>query len=118
MKAINKEIVGKPRVSVTACQLDLIHKGKEIEVKADAAIKNNTSNPIDTYYFSLNPGLEIQKVISNGKELRYTRNIHIISIEPLKPLLPNGIDSLYIHYSGKIKVLTPIEKQAGQDYYQ
>ena len=102
MTVVNKQLSYKPRISIIKCSLDLIHQGAEIEVTANIKFKNDTSANIIEYIFSLNPGLEILKVENNKKALNFSHNLHIVKIEPLMPLQPGDIDSLCIHYRGKI----------------
>jgi ABC-type transport system involved in multi-copper enzyme maturation permease subunit len=103
MRLLNKQFADNPRISITGCKLDLIHHGNEIEVNADLTLKNNTAVAIDNYVFSLNPGMKIKKITSYGKDLGYNRDLHIITVQPAgKNLQPEHIDSLTIHYSGKI----------------
>ena len=102
MKALNKEYAVEPRVSITDCNFDLIHKGKEIEIKAEIKFKNTTDSIVVNYIFSLNPGLEVQKVISSGNNINFNRNLHILTVEPSTQLQPGDIDSLIIHYRGTI----------------
>ena len=102
MNDLNKSLAEKPRVSVTDCDLDLVHKGKTIGVNAKITFKNTTGSALDTYIFSLNPGLKIQSIEHNTKELGFKRNLHIVTVEPSVALSPGGIDSLTIHYRGNI----------------
>ena len=102
MTTLNKSLAEKPRVSVTGCDLDLVHKGKTIEVKAKLKFKNKTGSALDTYSFSLNPGLKIQSIEHNTQELGFKRNLHIITVEPSSALSPGGTDSLTFHYRGNI----------------
>ncbi|MFC1490031.1 hypothetical protein ACFL6K_02350, partial [Candidatus Latescibacterota bacterium] len=102
MNTLNNETASKPRVSITDCSLDLVHRGKNIDVSSHVTFENNTSSSIDTYIFSLNPGLEILDVSSDGKKLSFNRNLHILTVEPQTALNAGEIDSLSIHYQGTI----------------
>ncbi|MFC1490028.1 M1 family aminopeptidase [Candidatus Latescibacterota bacterium] len=102
MNSLNHETASKPRVSITDCDLDLVHRGKNIDVCSHVTFENNTSSSIDTYIFSLNPGLEILDVSSDGKKLTFSRDLHILTVKPQTALITGGIDSLSIHYRGSI----------------
>ena len=102
MTALNKQLADEPKISITDLNIDLTHQGKEIEVKADIQFANNTTSTIDKYILSLNPGLEIQKVVREGKNLNFNRNLHILNIEPSANLQPDDTDSLSIYYRGSI----------------
>ena len=91
------------RVSVTDCDLDLVHNGNEIDVTAHLAFTNKNGEPITEYLFSLNPGLKILSVHGkNGEELGFIRELHLLSVTPDSELMPGGSDFFMIHYSGTI----------------
>ncbi|MFC1490029.1 M1 family aminopeptidase [Candidatus Latescibacterota bacterium] len=102
MNTLNNETASKPRLSITDCSLDLVHSGTNIDVSSHVTFENKTSSPIDSYIFSLNPGLEILDVTSNGEKLTFSRDLHILTVEPQTALYAGGIDSLSIHYRGSI----------------
>ncbi|UCE06078.1 MAG: hypothetical protein JSW07_21240, partial [bacterium] len=91
-----------PKVTLLNCDLDFKHAGKEIQVKSNLKIKNNSSDTIKKYLFSLNPGLKVQKVTSNQENLKFDRNIHLLEVTPANSLAPGATDSLTINYQGKI----------------
>lgn len=99
---INRNEVFKPEVSLKTCAITLNHTGKSVDAEAHLVFKNNTSNAINQYVFSLNPGLMVNKILYGGNDIMFSRNLHIISVEPSTALSPGTIDSLTITYSGKI----------------
>lgn len=102
MVEINNKLYDEPVVSTLSSDIDLIHAGNGIQVKANLIIQNNTSQIIDRYIFSLNPGLTVQRVKADSRELDFTREMHILSVTPFEQLLPQTTDSLTISYSGTI----------------
>jgi len=98
----NRKFENRNFCSVTDAKIDLVHKGKSIEVTAGLKIINNNSENLDRYLFSLNPSLNVVKVISGGKELKFTRINQMIDIDPERTLEPGKSDSLAISYSGSI----------------
>ncbi|MFC1693263.1 hypothetical protein ACFL1R_07145 [Candidatus Latescibacterota bacterium] len=102
MAVINDHIGNEEHVSMTDCRLELIHDKNVIDVTAQITVRNNTSKPHDTYYFSLNPGLTIREITDSGQPVAFTRNLHIITIEPHHALPPKGSDTLVIRYHGTI----------------
>ncbi|HUU27135.1 MAG TPA: hypothetical protein VM123_04915 [archaeon] len=102
MLALSKDLTQTSTVSVHSCGLDLTHTGKEIAVRAGLAFTNKTPEDLERYIFSLNPGLEVTSVTRSGKDIPYTRNLHILSVEPEGALKPGAIDSLTISYRGSI----------------
>jgi len=103
MSDLNKKYADTPRVSVTGCNLDLVHLGKEIEVKATVHFTNKNNTSLDTYIFSLNPGLEVLEVTGDGQNVDFKRDTYILTIRPAgNNLKPGSSDSLLIHYRGNI----------------
>jgi hypothetical protein len=89
-------------VTVTDADIEVVHNGESISVKASVVFRNDNNMPVDKYYFSLNPSLSIEKIISKRREISYSRNFHMIDIQSDKSLNPGEKDSLQIIYSGKI----------------
>jgi len=102
MVELNRQTVEKPMVSLDRCDLDLTHAGEKIEVQARLAFTNNTPGPVNRYIFSLNPGLELGAVTRGGREVPFTRNLHLFTVEPPDALAPGAADSLTVSYSGAI----------------
>jgi hypothetical protein len=102
MAALNHDFAGTDKVTPIEWKLNLIHKGKRIDVQANLKFKNTRDLAINKYVFSLNPGLKVENILSNQQPLDFNRDHHIISVTPSKPLAPNSIDSLTIHYNGNI----------------
>jgi hypothetical protein len=88
--------------SLSRAEIDFEHLGDSFSASADLHFTNNNVQPLDTYLFSLNPGLRVGRVSSSGKELNYKMTGHIIAIDPAKPLAPGEKDSISISWSGKV----------------
>ena len=88
--------------SVTEASIKFDHKGKSFEATAELEIINNNRMPLTSYIFSLNPSLNVQKVTSDGRELKFLRTNQIMEIDPGRALDPGKKDSLLISYSGSI----------------
>jgi ABC-type transport system involved in multi-copper enzyme maturation permease subunit len=99
----NRQFENRSFVSLTNAEIDLAHKGNSFDASAVLKFANETSEIMDTYLFSLNPGLRVSSVTSGGKDLAYKTINHIIEINPGRTLLPGQSDSLTISYSGTIK---------------
>jgi hypothetical protein len=98
----NREFENKKFASTTDASIEFIHKGNSFEAKAALTISNDNSEPLDQYYFSLNPSLKVTKISSGGKDLNYKRINHIIEITPGKRLNPGESDNINFEYSGGI----------------
>jgi hypothetical protein len=103
MTALNNRIGDKEHVTVTGCLIELIHDGGAIDVTATISVINNSPKPLDTYYFSLNPGLNIAGINDgSGAPVPYSRDLHIAAIDPSHALPPGAVETLVIRYSGAI----------------
>jgi len=100
--SINRQFESKKFPSTVSANIDLVHKGKTIDVVAGLKILNDNDSPLTEYLFSLNPGLNVSKVISGGRELKFKTTGHIIEIYPEKDLAPVAYDSVTVIYSGTI----------------
>jgi hypothetical protein len=98
----NRKFENRNFASVTDADIAFLHKGNSLEATASLKIINNNKIPLDRYLFSLNPSLNVLKVSSEGKELKFIKSNQIIEIDPGKVLEPGTIDSLLISYSGTI----------------
>ncbi|MBN2287754.1 MAG: hypothetical protein JXQ83_00380, partial [Candidatus Glassbacteria bacterium] len=58
--------------------------------------------PVERYIFSLNPGLAVGAVSRSGREVRFNRDLHLLTVEPSAALEPGGVDSLTVSYAGVI----------------
>jgi hypothetical protein len=98
----NRKFENRIFPSVTDALISLIHKGTKIEATASLKIINDNKDTLKQYLFSLNPSLNILKISSTGKELKYNKTNQIIEIYPEHTLKPGESDSLLISYSGTI----------------
>jgi len=100
---INQQYVNQPNVTPLKCDIGLTHNGDEIQSVTRYAIINNTENPLDHFYFSLNPGLSVSDIRSTSGEVEFTQTEHIINISPATPLSPGVTDTVTFLYGGTIK---------------
>ncbi|MFC1650204.1 hypothetical protein ACFL2X_01400 [Candidatus Latescibacterota bacterium] len=121
MNVLNNKYVEEPKLSVSDMHLDLVHDIDAIEVKADITFTNETSSGVDSYIFSLNPGLEVQKVERNGTSLPFGRDLHILTVEPGSDLMPGEEDTISIFYRGGINEeasYTDISEELREEKYR
>jgi hypothetical protein len=103
MADLNDELYDAPAVSITRCDIDLVHSGKMIEADARLSFRNDTHEQIERCTFMLNPGLEIERITGDGGELPFERTSHVVHISSGRVLAPGETDSLEISYRGKIE---------------
>ncbi len=89
-------------VSLTDAFIDFRHNGKSFEATAKLKFINNNKSPVDKYLFSLNPYLNVSRIASDGKEIRFERINSIIEADAGRMLAPGQSDSLDIYYAGSI----------------
>jgi hypothetical protein len=98
----NRQIENKKFASITDAAIEFVHNGNSFEATALLTISNDNKDPLNQYYFSLNPSLKVTKISSGGKELNFKRINHIIEINPGKLLQPGDSDKVEFVYSGSI----------------
>ncbi|MBN1351807.1 hypothetical protein JXJ21_20525 [candidate division KSB1 bacterium] len=101
-RQLNKTYKAHPRVQMLKCDLKLDHTGSQIAAEANLKFINNTREPIESYLFCLNPGLEVSKITGGTVELTFNRTQHILLVKPTTALAAGSTDSLTISYSGSI----------------
>ena len=84
----NRKFENKNFASITDASIDFIHKGESFEASANIKILNDNKEPLDRYLFSLNPSLNVLKITSAGKDLKFTKTNQIIEIDPGRILNP------------------------------
>jgi hypothetical protein len=98
----NRKFENNKFPDIVSDDIKLAHSGETITATAKISFKNNNTEPLAKYTFSLNPYLKVYKVSSSGKDISYKRTGHILEIEPLQPLDSGRADSVVIEYSGGI----------------
>lgn len=102
MRSLDDRLAGEPRISMKRCHLEVDHDGSEIRCTARITVRNETDRPIEHYRFILNPELTVTSAGTDGGELAFERELHIVRITPPGPLPPGEIDSLVLSYRGGI----------------
>ncbi|MFC1538302.1 hypothetical protein ACFL6H_02675 [Candidatus Latescibacterota bacterium] len=102
MNMLNETYASTLSPTVTDIQLDLVHDKDTISVSADIFFVNETSDDINSYIFSLNPGFAVQSVIRDGKNLSFERKGHILTAAPGTSLIPGEMDRITVRYRGTV----------------
>ncbi len=98
----NREFENRIFPVLTDVSIELTHEGETIEAEAYLKITNDNGEPLETYLFSLNPSLTVNKITAQARDLEYKIYNHVIEVMPGKVLLPGMSDSLKIEYTGRI----------------
>ena len=101
MIALNKEYGDEPVVSIENCELELLHRGAEIEARAVLSLVNQNQGPMDRLIFRLNPGLKVEEVTGEHR-LSFERNLHLIVVNLDRPLGSGAAAGLTVKYRGTI----------------
>ena len=109
-----------PSVRVLKCGLDITHQNDRISVIAKITFQNSNEQNIDKYFFSLNPGLQVEAISANNSDYQFVQKNQIVDVIPQKPLKSNAVDSITIKYSGIIDerycYLDIVDKRFNEDF--
>src|SRR5690606_2784376 len=103
---INDQYADYPPPSIDKCDIDLIHKGSEIEAAAKLEVENQWDSELDTLIFRLNPALIVDSVSIAGTPAAFTRRLHLVKIVCNPPLKACEKTRVQIAYHGRINVET------------
>lgn len=98
--ALNNLHVHDPKMEVDSCLLEVIQQDDNMFFKASMIIK--PIQKADKFTFCLNPGFAVKSVTSNGKDLEYERNEHILIVDFGRQVDISEIIHLSIEYGGII----------------
>ncbi|MFC2158144.1 hypothetical protein ACFLT9_09935, partial [Acidobacteriota bacterium] len=91
-------------LSMDSCSLDVEFAGSTLSVKSDIRLKNNREEPVDSILLTLNPGLQVSRLTTEGQEIDFSRDGHILFIPLTEPLGTGENYAVQIEYTG-----TPLE---------
>jgi ABC-type transport system involved in multi-copper enzyme maturation permease subunit len=100
---LNKKWIQAPDFSITACDLALSHGEERIDVEAELTVTNHSGDRITELVFSLNPGLEVSRVVSSGEQIDFERDLQILRIKPGQPLDNEDSVKVSLSYGGRIE---------------
>ena len=95
-------LVNHPHIRVNSCHLHLVHDNDTINVNARLGISNPNDTPLDRFWLSLNPGLEVYNITSQERVEDFTCCLGTVEITLGNPLPPQGIIELVVSYNGSI----------------
>jgi len=78
---INNNFYNIPNIDIDNNSISLEHNKEQISCSTNIQISNNTGNDLDKYIISLNPGLILNEIKSNNKDLNFERQENIIEIQ-------------------------------------
>ncbi len=102
MLDLNHQYFDKKNIKPESYQIDLHHRGNEIEAIVNIKFINPNTEALNNCHFSLNPGLRVTQVLKDNQALKFQQNDHLILIDMKAPINPARTDSIRIFYSGTI----------------
>lgn len=116
MITLNNKYCNNPRVYVNESNLSLEHLNNRIKVQAKLNVENKTNQSIDELIFNLNPSLKISSIKINNKDVKFSRELHLIHIPYLNKLNPKQKINISFDYSGSINENTHLLDQDLEEY--
>lgn len=102
MIKVNGRWANTRNVTVHSHAIALEWSGDEIIVTSDLLGYNNTSEPLDTIYFTLNPGLVVDALTMNDQAAAFNRDMQIISLTEGISIQPGERVNVRIKYHGPL----------------
>ena len=91
-----------PTPAMKKCDIRLRHSGDEIVCEAKIIVSNEGEVPLESYLFTLNPGLAVARIEKEKTNVPFDREYHHLIVRPGKSLDPGGLDTFAIYYGGTI----------------
>ncbi|MFC2116314.1 ABC transporter permease subunit [Bacteroidota bacterium] len=97
---LNNNYADKPIVDIISNTLQVSQNGRKLQISSELTVRNQNEQHLDTLFFSLNPGFEIDSITSGNNDVHYSRNRQILKVIPEDGLGQRMRTSLSIYYSG------------------
>lgn len=101
IRALNDANMSAPRLKVESYQMEVNHKGNNLEVTAKLKVINPHTEVVDHFVFTLNPGLKVTKVSINGQQATTKQELQLIEFTGTK-LEPGETAEIEFTYNGSI----------------
>lgn len=82
-----------------SADISLVH-GDVLEAHSDMLLFNRTPQDIDTLFFSINPGLKVEKVEVNGSDCPFDQNLLLVKVVPARVMKTGDELKVSIQYRG------------------
>ena len=100
MAELNQPLIQQPILTVQGHRLHLFHEGKSIRVHSYLCFTNKNSDSLRQALFSLNPGLQINRITRRAQAIPFVRDGHLLTFTLDPPLAHNVVDSVEMMYHG------------------
>ncbi len=98
----NQKIVEMPVLTVSDYTIELGHLGETINASVNMKMTNETPISLDSFWLTLNPGLEVQSIHWEGTPLNFNQDKHLIHITLPSSVEPGDSLELNINYAGQV----------------
>ncbi len=75
-------------------------QGTKVKARSEMSLRNKTNRPIDTLFFSLNPGFKVEKASAGDGELSFIQDRFLVKVVPHQALMPGEDAVVTLEYSG------------------
>ena len=99
---INRKYENNLFLTVDRADIMVEHHGQKLTSKAVITCVNNNIEAVNKVILTLNPGLEVSEISAYNRSYPFTRENHVIVIDPSRDINPGDTIELSINYSGKI----------------
>ena len=97
---LNKRYVGRSLCDVLNNDLEVLHRGKSLQVSSSLRVRNPHNFRLDTLIFSLNPGFSVDSIVSRGEGVEYTQNRQLLLLTPSGGMEAGSRTGFKIYYRG------------------
>jgi len=87
-------------LSMESCSLDLEFAGNILSAVSKLRLINNRVSSAGSILLTLNPGLQVSRVSSSGRNVDFSKKDHLLFIQPQNPMTPGENIDLQIDYAG------------------
>ncbi len=97
---LNNQFATAPLADIVSNKIHVLQDGKNLQISSEISLRNRNRDQIDTLILSLNPGFQIDSIISNEQSIRFIRTQQILQIIPETGTAPRRWLEFTIYYSG------------------
>ncbi len=97
---INNKYVNTPKMIIDTCYISLEQHPEKIS--AEINMKGTALKTSTVFAFCLNPGLEVNEILKDGKQVNYTRDHQIILADLGEEIMQGDTISLSMKYQGEV----------------
>jgi hypothetical protein len=102
MIAVNGEWAEVPNVDILNHRIHLEQVENKLISTSTLTVKNNRSEPLAGFYFTLNPGLDISSLTVNDTKVEFEKHLQVVSINNAITFQPGEKATVEISYQGAI----------------